>query len=382
MHSPSTCGRRKEPHPVRTHADAVGLFTKAAGVPLQHEILGLVLDRGGRADGDRIYIISDTVEPDAVLRVTELLVCVAEGSPYSRLVVATVRIESAGEQALERPDIAPLGLKSILVQPLAAYAGRDITRELTNVSSLTADLRPRVFLDGLPGWVVYASEIRPAEQERLLGAIVYQMDRTRRDEQLHLAKEARLVPDFSRSHGILDFSPSGALATFTGKRLLGWDVFVLDLASGRATPLTSGGKSCRGRFSPDGRTIAFVSSTADGWGDVWTMKPDGTEKTRRTTTGGQADYFPSWSPDGKEIVFDLLGDIYEMPIEGTGGRGPSPGLRASRARIGGAGTAGVGVLAPAVVAACFKVREGRRPPLHRTTYERTSPSARGGSDDH
>jgi Tol biopolymer transport system component len=115
--------------------------------------------------------------------------------------------------------------------------------------------------------------------------------------------EKRLVPDFSRTHGILDFSPSAPLATFTGKRLLGWDVFALDLGTGRSTPLTSGGKSCRGRFSPDGRTIAFVSHVADGWGDIWTMKPDGAAKTRLTTTGGQADYFPSWSPDGKEIVF-------------------------------------------------------------------------------
>lgn len=131
---------------------------------------------------------------------------------------------------------------------------------------------------------------------------------TRGDEEIWTIdfgsrKEARLVPDFSRAHGILDFSPSAPLATFTGKRLLGWDVFVVDLSSGRTTPLTSGGKSCRGRFSPDGGTIAFVSSTADGWGDVWTMGPDGMAKTRLAGTSGTADYFPAWSPDGTEIVF-------------------------------------------------------------------------------
>jgi Tol biopolymer transport system component len=115
--------------------------------------------------------------------------------------------------------------------------------------------------------------------------------------------EKRLVPDFGRTHGILDFSPSAPLAAFTGKRTLGWDVFVVDLAAGRSAPLTSGGKSCRPRFSPDGRTIAFVSHAADGWGDVWTMNPDGTAKTRMTVTDRTADYFPSWSPDGKEIVF-------------------------------------------------------------------------------
>jgi Tol biopolymer transport system component len=115
--------------------------------------------------------------------------------------------------------------------------------------------------------------------------------------------ESRLIPDFRRTHGILNFSPTVPLAAFTGKRTLGWDVFLLDLASGRATALTSGGKSCRPRFSPDGRTIAFVSHAADGWGDVWTMTPDGSAKTRVAGTDGRADYFPSWSPDGKEIVF-------------------------------------------------------------------------------
>jgi Tol biopolymer transport system component len=115
--------------------------------------------------------------------------------------------------------------------------------------------------------------------------------------------ESRLAPEFNRTHGILDFSPSAPLAAFTGKRTFGWDVFLLDLASGRTTAMTSGGKSCRPRFSPDGRTIAFVSHSADGMGDVWTMNPDGTAKTRMTETEATADYFPSWSPDGKEIVF-------------------------------------------------------------------------------
>lgn len=115
--------------------------------------------------------------------------------------------------------------------------------------------------------------------------------------------ESRLVPGFSRTHGILNFSPAAPLAAFTGKRTMGWDVFGVDLASGRVTPLTSGGKSCRPRFSPDGRTLAYVSHISDGWGDVWTMKPDGSAKTRVAGTDARADYFPSWSPDGKEIVF-------------------------------------------------------------------------------
>ena len=54
----------------------------------------------------------------------------------------------------------------------------------------------------------------------------------------------------------------------------------------------------------EGRGAKLLAiSAADGWGDVWTMSPDGTAKTRLAGSDGKADYFPSWSPDGREIVF-------------------------------------------------------------------------------
>lgn len=115
--------------------------------------------------------------------------------------------------------------------------------------------------------------------------------------------ERRVLPDFSRSHGLSDFTPGGGLAAFTGKRLFGWDVFIADLARGTATPLTDGGKGCRPRFSHDGRSIAYVSSVADGKGDIWVMNPDGSGKTRLTERSDTVDYFPAWSPDDKYIVF-------------------------------------------------------------------------------
>jgi Tol biopolymer transport system component len=113
----------------------------------------------------------------------------------------------------------------------------------------------------------------------------------------------RIIPGFSRIHGLSDISPSAPLAAFTGKRLLGWDVFVYDIENRTHAALTDGGKSCRPRFSKDGRKIAFVSSAADGRGDVWIMNPDGSEKTRLTERDQTSDYFPAWSPDGRQIVF-------------------------------------------------------------------------------
>jgi Tol biopolymer transport system component len=121
------------------------------------------------------------------------------------------------------------------------------------------------------------------------------------DLQTH--QETRVVPDYSRTHGLADFSPAGPLVAFTGHRLAGWDVFVYDPAVRRVAALTEGGRSCRPRFSPDGRKIAFVSAAADGKGDVWIMNPDGTEKTRLTERNATADYYPAWAADGRTIVF-------------------------------------------------------------------------------
>jgi Tol biopolymer transport system component len=120
---------------------------------------------------------------------------------------------------------------------------------------------------------------------------------------LQTREEARVIPDYSRTHGLSDFSPAAPFVAFTGHRTVGWDVFIYDRAERRVAPITEGGRSCRPRFSPDGRKIAFVSSKADGKGDIWVMNADGTEKTRLTERDATADYYPAWSPDGLSIVF-------------------------------------------------------------------------------
>lgn len=116
-------------------------------------------------------------------------------------------------------------------------------------------------------------------------------------------QERRAIPDFSGANILPDLSPSAPLLAFTGKKILGWDVFVCDLDSQEYNDLTKGGKACRPRFSPDGQKIVYVSHKADGKGDIWTMNPDGSNQQRITERDEAYDYFPSWSPDGKQVVF-------------------------------------------------------------------------------
>lgn len=114
----------------------------------------------------------------------------------------------------------------------------------------------------------------------------------------------RILADYNKTHAIPNVSPTHQLITFTGKRLMGWDVAIYSSKTNKVQFLEERGKSCRARFSRDGKKLAYVSSSADGKGDIWLMNPDGTNKVRLTERDETYDYFPSWSPDGNYIVFN------------------------------------------------------------------------------
>lgn len=150
-----------------------------------------------------------------------------------------------------------------------------------------------------PAWLPDGKALAYTEEgKRLLGkeACLWKIDlKTRFSE--------KIVSGFSGSHGLSDFSPAAPLMAFTGHRIFGWDVFIFEMGKKKFQALSKGGRSCRARFSKDGRKLAYVSSRADGKGDVWMMNPDGSENERLTERDETYDYFPAWAPDGEHIVF-------------------------------------------------------------------------------
>lgn len=61
-------------------------------------------------------------------------------------------------------------------------------------------------------------------------------------------------------------------------------------------------------WSPDGKSIAFVSNRSDNPdgntnSDIWIVEPEKNNSLRQLTTNPREDYAPAWSPDGKSITY-------------------------------------------------------------------------------
>jgi TolB protein len=120
--------------------------------------------------------------------------------------------------------------------------------------------------------------------------------------ELNPRRERMITDSFWRSI-LPDVSPDGSAIAFTRNKF-GWGVYRMNPDGSGVTALSTKGGSCRPDWSPDGKRIAFVSSVADGRGDIWTMDADGGNKVRVTVGDDSYDYNPAWSPDGRWIVYE------------------------------------------------------------------------------
>ncbi|HEY1005958.1 MAG TPA: hypothetical protein VGD92_02215, partial [Sphingobacteriaceae bacterium] len=96
----------------------------------------------------------------------------------------------------------------------------------------------------------------------------------------------------------LDVSPDGKSVIFAA---LG-DLYMIPITGGKAEPVTTGmAYDSQPRFSPDGKTIVFISDR-DGNDNIWTMNL-ATKKTRQVSKG-KVDYIEAaeWTPDGEYLI--------------------------------------------------------------------------------
>ncbi len=127
-----------------------------------------------------------------------------------------------------------------------------------------------------------------------------------------------------------EVSPDGrwmVYAKYDGRSI---ELWLLSLGTGQSKPITNGGHvNVDPRWSPDGRRIAYVSTAFNGRFHIFVMEmengePGSSMRLTGETRSEQPRYYygpvdheisPTWSPDGKEIIFvSNRGRIY-----GTGG---------------------------------------------------------------
>lgn len=125
--------------------------------------------------------------------------------------------------------------------------------------------------------------------------------------------------------------PDGANAQFkregtivyasTPTRVRNWDLFTVDVASGEIRQLTETREfEQHPSWSPDGKRILFTMGEVMTNFDVWVMNEDGSGRTR-LTEHPERDADATWSPDGASIAFvsQRDGDVSIWVMDADGG---------------------------------------------------------------
>jgi TolB protein len=114
------------------------------------------------------------------------------------------------------------------------------------------------------------------------------------------------------------WSPTGRQIAFVSNRNGAPHIFVMDAEGANVRQITFGGTHTQPRWSPKGDLIVFTAR--EGTHDVWVVGSDGSNP-RRLTSGPGDNQGPTWSPNGRHLVFQTnrLGgwQIFAMLADGS-----------------------------------------------------------------
>jgi len=161
----------------------------------------------------------------------------------------------------------------------------------------------------------------------LFGKIVYtcQINKTNNSDQICLinadgTNQRQLTKSDDNQDASL--SPDGQSVIFVSNQTGHYEIFETDL-SGKSTRLTDL-KSTLGvpEISPDNNWIVFTNRI-DNFDQIWLMERNGKNAQMIFRSDGNAAVAPTWSPDGRQILFAVGKDLNrQLYIMGFDGRDP------------------------------------------------------------
>jgi len=206
--------------------------------------------------------------------------------------------------------LAPDGRRIAFVRMISHAVGFLYTMELDggHLVQITHDRLDLRGVDWLPDGqhIVFAAKLRGAYQLRVIA-----LD----------GSESAALPSATASASNPVVAHDGSYIAFVeGEE--NWNIWRISLENGHLGPpqrfLASTGQNHSPSYSPNGKTIAFVSDRS-GNPEIWTCDADGKQLRQLTHIGGPWLGTIRWSPDGKKIVFDARPQghsaVYVMDLE-------------------------------------------------------------------
>jgi len=166
------------------------------------------------------------------------------------------------------------------------------------------------------GLLMYVAELRPTNSSTLEW----------RDRKGAAQSYSAAPQDYREVH----MSPDGQRAAVTVGQIGGnTEIWIIELARGTSSRLTSEAQSNSSAWTPDGR-LAYRSSRNQGI--VWAAA-DGSGKPKLLLATGALALPTSWTPDGKTLLYTegLPAHIWTLPVLGSGSNTkPQPLFEATR----------------------------------------------------
>jgi serine/threonine-protein kinase len=222
----------------------------------------------------------------------------------------STRQSEIGITSLDDGKVVPLGIQG--AKPLGVVDNRLVyVRWDGMIMAVPFDVRqrkamgaPAAVQDSVRMW--YGSGGDASAFLTQAGGLAYAHGSTpRRLLWVDRAGSAQPVLDERREFRNVRLSPDGkrvALVIGTGSIT---DIWVLDIAGGTLTPVTTGGFARTPAWTPDGRSLVYVS-TQSGRAAFWTRPADGSGDPVALGEIGRNPWNVDVSPDGRHAVYNAI----------------------------------------------------------------------------